>query len=136
MKNADSTSVSETKLICIVEDDQDIQSVLQQILELEGYRVKAASNGQEALQLIDHGAAPADLILLDLMMPTMNGWEFLQAADSTLRERSIPVVIMTAGSFDPSKFPSTVTDKLKKPLDVDMLLKTISENVSDGRTAA
>jgi CheY-like chemotaxis protein len=117
----------EEKRICIIEDDQDIRSVLQQILELEGYVVKTAGNGQEALALLNHEAWPADLILLDLMMPVMNGWEFLQRAEKLIQSRSIPVVVMSAGSLDQWSFPPDVVSKLKKPIDVDHLLGTLNK---------
>lgn len=124
------------RLICIIEDDCEIQSTLQEILELEGYQVRAAKNGREALELINHEGLPADLILLDLMMPVMTGQDFLRAAEQILRKKSIPVVVMSAGTNMQTPAPDLVKERLKKPLNVDRLLDTISKYCKKGRAAA
>src|SRR6266404_8186598 len=81
--------------VLLVEDDPDISEVLAQLLEDEGVHVSSASNGREALTSLQRGAPP-DVIVLDLMMPVMDGWEFRleQKKDPTLA--SIPVVAMSA----------------------------------------
>src|SRR5690348_6956744 len=68
---------SPCKTILIVEDNTAIRETVQDVLETEGYRAFAASNGLEALKTLKTLAAPT-LILLDMMMPQMNGWEFLE----------------------------------------------------------
>ena len=78
--------------ILVVDDDPAIVSVVSEILDLEGYEVETATNGQEALRVIDR-LRPA-IVLLDMRMPVMDGWGFARA----LRERgeSVPILVMTA----------------------------------------
>jgi CheY-like chemotaxis protein len=80
--------------ILIVEDNADLRDSLAELLQYEGYEVARAANGQEALRYLRECPPPC-LILLDLMMPVMNGWEFRkqQLLDPTLS--SIPVAIVT-----------------------------------------
>lgn len=81
--------------ILLVDDNSDILEVIRVILELEGYRVATASNGAEALARLHEGLDP-QLIILDLTMPVMDGWEFRdrQLADPALRD--IPTIIYSA----------------------------------------
>src|SRR5262245_34872901 len=81
--------------VLIVDDDYDIRATLHEILSDEGYDVASSANGFEALQALRSGTAPC-LILLDLMMPVMDGWQFRaqQLSDPTLA--SIPVVVLSA----------------------------------------
>src|SRR5262245_11415139 len=81
--------------VLVVEDDNDIRDALTLILRDQGYQVDSASNGQEALDQLRRGS-PANLIVLDLMMPVMDGWQFRheQQRDPTLA--GIPVVIVSA----------------------------------------
>jgi CheY-like chemotaxis protein len=83
------------KEILIVEDDPDIRESLQIVLETEGYHARTAANGKEgmaALELIDQPC----LVLLDLMMPVMNGWEFLAVQRQNDRLSKVPVVVVSA----------------------------------------
>jgi len=108
----------------LVEDDPDIRSMVSQLLELEGWRVLACANGTDALEAL-HGGERPFLILLDLMMPKMNGWQFRaeQARDSALSK--IPVVVLS-GDVRGSDTSSVRADGyLKKPIDLDVLLKTV-----------
>jgi CheY-like chemotaxis protein len=112
--------------VLIVEDDRDTREMLGRFLELEGFEVRTASNGQAALDTLhqpDEG--PPCVIILDLMMPVMNGWQFreIQKTDPQLAE--IPVVVVTAaGPRD--DIPSITADAwLSKPVDFDRLLATI-----------
>jgi CheY-like chemotaxis protein len=109
--------------ILIVEDDADLREMMAQLLTLEGFRAATATNGQDALNYLKHGQQP-DLILLDLMMPVMDGWEFRkrQTADPAIAR--VPVVVLSA--VDPTR--STDLDAaaiLKKPLDFDRLLDLV-----------
>lgn len=81
--------------ILVVEDDSDIRETLQQVLELEGYRVATAANGHEGLAALETGERPS-LILLDLMMPVMSGAEMLDHLRTDERLADIPVVVVTA----------------------------------------
>jgi CheY-like chemotaxis protein len=84
--------------VLIVDDDQAILDGLGELLENEGYRVATATDGRDALQQLRSGLRPC-VILLDLMMPGMDGWDFRheQMKDDDLRD--IPVVVITAAGF-------------------------------------
>jgi CheY-like chemotaxis protein len=82
--------------IVVVDDEDDIREAVQIVLEAEGYRTSAAANGQEALELLRRSEHPPCLILLDLMMPVMDGWEFLKEIGEEPRLLSVPVAIMSA----------------------------------------
>jgi CheY-like chemotaxis protein len=117
--------MAQINFVYVIEDDLETRALLREVLELEGYYVKTAPNGYEALSLLSHDSSSVYLILLDLLMPVMNGWEFLEAADSIIKARSIPVIIMSVTNFQKSSLPKTVFDGLRKPLDIDVLLSMI-----------
>src|SRR5215471_8229695 len=85
-----------SKLILIVEDDLDVSRLLAEILEAEGYRTAIAANGREALDHLTKNSHYPDLILLDMMMPVMDGWKFREEQRKLPAVASIPVVIVTA----------------------------------------
>jgi CheY-like chemotaxis protein len=111
--------------IMIVEDDPDTRDMLERFLELEGFGVRTAANGRLALDALQIDSAFC-VILLDLMMPVMNGWQFREAQSNDPRLSGIPVVIVTAaGSKD--DIPAIRADGwLSKPVDLDRLLATIN----------
>jgi len=113
-----------TASILVVDDDADLRQTLQLLLNDSGYRVTAAANGRAALDQLLAGARP-DLILLDLMMPEMNGWQFLERASADPRLASIPVVIMTARKATDS-LPMPSREVIRKPFDYTALLSTIT----------
>src|SRR5262249_6773543 len=81
--------------ILIVEDDPDLRHAISQVLEEEGYPVRGAANGKEALAILETETGPY-LILLDLMMPVMNGWQFLERKNRDSRISAYPVLIVSA----------------------------------------
>lgn len=87
--------VSPPALILLVDDDPDIREALAMVLEIAGHTVVAASNGAQALELLRRTPLPR-VILLDLMMPVMDGLTFLREARANPAWRDIPVVVMTA----------------------------------------
>jgi CheY-like chemotaxis protein len=111
--------------ILVVEEDRDLRGAVGQVLEEEGYAVFSASNGLEALQLLEQGR-PC-MILLDLMMPVMNGWQLLEKRKAENKYGEIPIVVMSAylgmPGFAVPHLPVGAT--LKKPLDLSRLLQTI-----------
>jgi len=115
------------KSILIIEDDDDIRDALCQLLEEEGYRVRAAHHGQEGLALATQ-EGPPQVILLDLMMPIMNGWEFLAARRHDPKLARVPVVVVSA-TGDPGGLGES-TAFLRKPFDVQRLLQVVEQYAS------
>ena len=112
--------------ILIVEDDLDVRDALTQVLEFEGYSVVGATNGQEAIDRLREGNLPS-LILLDLMMPVMDGLQFRAAQMSDPSIADIPVIVISAdGKVDQKAAALGVAAYMKKPLDVDSLLDLIA----------
>ena len=100
--------------------------MLSDVLGDEGYDVVSVANGQEALDYLHERIGLPGLILLDLMMPKMNGWAFLtyQQQDATLAD--IPVVVVSAGvNVQQQPMPHAPASILPKPVDVDQLLATV-----------
>ena len=106
-----------------MEDDPDLREMMAQLLTLEGFQAAAVSNGREALDYLEDRHAP-DVILLDLMMPVMDGWEFRRRQRENPDLSRVPVIVLSAvdqgrvGGLDPVAF-------LKKPLDFDRLLQLV-----------
>ena len=84
------------RFILLVDDDGDVRETIREALEEEGHRVTSAANGQEALSLLRDGKVRPDLILLDIMMPEMDGWAFRAEQRKHPELASIPVVVFTA----------------------------------------
>jgi CheY-like chemotaxis protein len=117
------------KTILVVEDDAATREALGLILVSEGFRFLGAANGQEALGLLRSGPHP-DLILLDLMMPIMDGWQFRreQSQDSALS--AIPVVVLSAdGNVQQKATALQAADYLQKPVDVENLIAVIQRQL-------
>lgn len=107
--------------VLIVDDDDDIRETLSEIIAIEGYQAISAANGREALDLLMDGVAPC-VVLLDLMMPVMNGWELLEALRQDDKLSAIPVVAITAGRSSAPLADHT----LRKPLETGDLLDLIA----------
>lgn len=109
----------------VVEDDPDIMDALRDLLEEEGFDVLWATNGKEALSCLATNLAPR-LILLDLMMPVMNGWEFQQALRSDPGLSGIPVIVISAEpDLDRETHSLAVDGYLSKPFQLTALLDTV-----------
>jgi CheY-like chemotaxis protein len=110
--------------VLVVEDERGIREALREVLELEGYRVKTAANGKEGLEVLRdvHGTC---LVLLDLMMPVMNGFEFAKAMRANDVLAPIPIVVVTAFG-DAAGFVGAHA-VLRKPVDLDMLLTLVQK---------
>lgn len=110
--------------ILIVEDDYDTREMLGRFLELEGYHVETAANGQQALDRLSEGLK-ACVILLDLMMPVMDGWQFRRAQIRDAALASIPVIVVSAAGRDRLE-KVDANAYLSKPIDLEELLKQIT----------
>jgi len=109
--------------ILVVDDDDAIRALLQTILRRRGYQVDAARNGTEALELFGDGRHV--LMLLDLMMPSLNGWEVLSRLEQLAPEVRPLVLVLTAGNEPRDLNPDIVAGTVRKPFDVQMLLETV-----------
>jgi CheY-like chemotaxis protein len=113
------------KAVLVIEDDPDTQDAICGLLEYSGYRAFGVNNGREALDFLKSHSAPS-VIVLDLMMPVMNGWEFcdLQRADAVLAR--IPVVVISAsGALPEAVLGKGAIDYVPKPFDPDRLVAAI-----------
>jgi CheY-like chemotaxis protein len=112
--------------ILVVEDDEGAREALSDILREEGFDVRLAANGREALEQLEEGMRPC-VILLDLVMPVMDGWEFRQRQLRHEGLAPIPVVVLTATAGDgPEAVPAS--DVLRKPVDFDALLERVERH--------
>jgi CheY-like chemotaxis protein len=112
--------------VLVVDDDLEIRETMRQILEVEGYQVAVASNGANALDLLHRGLAPR-LILLDLMMPVMNGWELREALQRDSRLKTIPIVVFTGDGSAAAKAESGhAAGYITKPIDLEPLLACVA----------
>ena len=109
--------------VLIVEDDEDLRDMMAQLLTIEGFQTATAANGREALEYLHHTSKP-NLILLDLMMPVMDGWEFRRQQKADPAIAPVPVIVLSA--LDPSRAAGVdAAAFLKKPLDFDRLLELV-----------
>jgi CheY-like chemotaxis protein len=106
--------------ILIVDDDQDVRDALRESLELMGHLVSEAANGRQALDVMT-STPDLCLVLLDLRMPIMSGWEFLEAKSRMPAFAELPVVVVSATEPTPAVLAQTA-GFLKKPADLDALL--------------
>jgi CheY-like chemotaxis protein len=110
--------------ILIVEDEPEIRNVMQESLESIGLNILTAANGQEALEKLGNHLG-VSLILLDLMMPVMNGWQFLTAIEKNSLLNKIPILVVTV--FSDQAKDLKVRAVLKKPFDLNDLLKQVTD---------
>lgn len=116
------------KKILIVEDSEDILETTSEILELKGYAVKTAINGLKGLESAKK--SPPDLIISDIMMPKMDGYEMLEALRSDAKTAMIPFIFLTARAQKTDILRGAVSGAdryLTKPFTMAELLKTIKE---------
>ncbi|UCC68448.1 MAG: response regulator [Armatimonadota bacterium] len=120
------------KKILVVDDDRDDRKMISMILEPEGYEVIAAENGVEALEKVE--SEDPDLILLDVMMPELDGFAACAKLKSSPDSRGIPVILLTgvAKQITKTKYPingvlrAEAEEYLEKPLDPEELLKVVA----------
>ena len=109
--------------VLVVDDDADIRELLVGMLTDEGYTAESAPNGRDALAILDRWRA--DAIVLDLMMPVMDGWTFVERLRE--RGREIPIVIISAaGELGRHAARLGVTEIVEKPFDIETLLPRIA----------
>jgi CheY-like chemotaxis protein len=109
--------------VLLVEDDHEIRSSVRELLEYEGFNVREAVNGQDALSQLRADSDLPALILLDMMMPIMDGWEFLKQHEDDKLLAGIPVAVLSAVA-DRSQIPPA-KHHLRKPVDIDRLINLV-----------
>jgi CheY-like chemotaxis protein len=109
--------------VLVVEDDEDLRDSIRDLLEDKGYVVVTAGDGQEALDALAR-IQHLCLVLLDLLMPRMDGWDFFDALRARPNLADVPVVVHSSA---PSRAPEGVTRVLAKPLQPERLLSVVGE---------
>ncbi len=104
--------------VLIVEDDHDIRECISELLATQGFQVHQASDGREGLELLE--STRPGVVVLDLMMPVMTGWEFLEEQKRRPTVARVPVVVVTASDSTPD-----VACILRKPLDIEELFEAV-----------
>jgi CheY-like chemotaxis protein len=115
--------------ILVVDDDADVRETLAETLAFEGYTTEQAANGQEALDYLRNNPAPC-LVLLDLMMPVMNGYDFLNAIRSEPALSSVSVFIVSAAAreqVEAAAKSSAAVGVLTKPVQLAALLGAVEK---------
>jgi DNA-binding response OmpR family regulator len=110
------------RIILVVEDDDDLRRAICTALLQEGFVAREAQNGLAALLILQEDRLP-DLIILDLIMPTMNGWAFRAQQEMDARLAHIPVIVMNAAPLE--RVASIASDLVRKPVDVFELLERV-----------
>lgn len=121
-------------LILIVDDDPTIRSVLEALLDDEGYQPITAANGREAVDLVN--AQQPSLVLMDLMMPVMSGVDAIRHLKTDPATAHVPIIAMSAGFVLRESIGDLLADSIiSKPFDLDALVATINTTIRrTGRT--
>jgi two-component system, chemotaxis family, chemotaxis protein CheY len=120
-------------VVLVVDDDPDILEALSEILEAEGFEIRRARNGKEALEKLE--PTPPHLILLDLMMPVMDGWEFAQRMRQRPEAAHVPLIVLSADRNVGSKATDIgAVGHLAKPFELNDLLDMVRRSL-DARHA-
>jgi CheY-like chemotaxis protein len=117
-----------SKKILLIEDDSDIRRNMKRLLELEGYTVQVAENGHIGLKSLQAMTELPALIILDLTMPVMDGFEFRVQQKLDSRIADVPVAIMTAdGKIDEKRVRTAANVAIKKPADIDTIIAIVRQ---------
>jgi len=116
------TAPSAAKTILLVEDQRDIREAMRELLELEGYRVMEAVHGKDALEALNWSRP--SLVLLDMMMPVMDGARFLEEVVKRPGLEQVPIVVVSA--FHEGPLPKRAVGFLQKPCSAEGLLDTVT----------
>jgi CheY-like chemotaxis protein len=118
--------------VLVVDDDFDLRQIVREILQEEGYEVETAANGREALRRLQRSDPPR-VVVLDLMMPVMDGWQLLAELQRDATLAKIPVVVITASKA--GLLDGTRHELLTKPLDYFALVASVDRSMK-GRALA
>lgn len=119
------------KTVLVVDDDVDLLALVASVLREEGFEVSTAENGREALDAVSRGMP--DLILLDMKMPVMNGWEFSREF-RTRHGGAAPILVLSAADDARKRAAEIGADGLvSKPFELDALLRAVDEHIRPRR---
>ena len=120
------TAITEEPWVLVVEDDPDVRSTIVEVLERRGARTAAACNGLEAMEYLNRATVMPRLILLDLMMPVMDGRQFRLEQQQEPRWRDVPVILMTAhGNFAQEVTSMGLAGGVRKPFQLAALFALV-----------
>jgi CheY-like chemotaxis protein len=117
--------MAEDPIVLVVEDDTDTRELIAEVLREDGYCVVGAANGRVALDVLEREPSPPSMILLDLMMPVMSGWEFLDARAASKRLAQVPVLVLSADPARELAAKHRVVAIIGKPFDLIHLLRHV-----------
>ena len=128
----ESVGIPRPAAVLVVDDDEDIREMIRAVLEQEGYLAILASDGEEALACLHQRSIRIGLVVLDLLMPKMDGWEFQWRRLREPEIRAIPVVVVTAhnGTLLDSMVEHTTIPVMAKPIDFNRLLQVVARYCS------
>jgi two-component system, chemotaxis family, chemotaxis protein CheY len=116
----------EGRLVLVVEDEKSIREVIADVLIEHGYRVLAAANGAEALQQLD--SVRPDVMVLDLLMPVMHGWAFMESYVEKTGGQPVPIVVVSVNPALPRSYDRLGVQRVvAKPFDVGALLQAVDQ---------
>jgi two-component system, chemotaxis family, chemotaxis protein CheY len=118
------SAASTASTLLVVDDDPEVRAALASTLGAEGYIIHTAANGVEALSILDQGVSPC-LLVVDLMMPVMDGWALVGELRRDRRHAELPVVVISAGGTAMLATAPVASGYLTKPLDLESLLAMI-----------
>ena len=113
--------------ILLIEDEPDLRETLKELLEMLGFTVQTAANGREGLNKLASAGDPC-LIMLDLMMPVMDGWQFLETLKNHPLHGQIPLIAVSAAVDVVEIQAQCGCRSLSKPVDIDMLIDLAHEH--------
>ena len=115
---------AQARLVLVVEDDLSIRNVITDVLEDRGFRVSTAENGAEALEYLEY--LEPDVMVLDLLMPVMHGWAFMESYLDKTGGKQIPLVVVSVNPALPRSFNRFGVRKVvAKPFDIDDLVRAV-----------
>jgi CheY-like chemotaxis protein len=118
-------------VVLLVDDDEGARESLTELLEETGYSVLQADNGSTALRLLEEVKGRCDIIVLDLMMPTMNGWDFRRKQRGDPRFAGIPVLLMSSGAHIASVSAELeAADYMSKPVEIADLREKLRKHAA------
>jgi CheY-like chemotaxis protein len=121
------SKAARAKIVLLVEDDHDVRVALRRLLEEQGYEVWTAGDGRNAFDLLERAAELPDVIVVDLMMPVMDGWKLVDVLKHDARFVDVPVIVQSA--FRELRPPDGIAGFLDKPIDEQALLSAVQRHM-------